>query len=241
MRNKDETEERRRKIKRLRERSPDITVDELAVRLGVSTRTVQRDLSELYGSGALTETIAANPAMRDALFSLDETTLGMIDQAIRRTNEAQEALHAELGYDQETCECCGRPGLKFDKNSALAHQAYYAGGRTLNDQITTRAKLRGELVDNYIITVQQIDSDLLAIMAGISNLHELVANEATMNPDGTINVSGATQALLSQIYTTIRNQSLRRQARLPAVSEILDQPQRFLALPAPRGDDDDER
>lgn len=240
MRTADETNERRTKIRRIKERDPNVTVPQLAERLGVSERTVNRDLAELHSTGALTAQIAASPAMRDALFQLDESTLGMIDEAIRRTNEAQAALHSELSYDREECPCCGRKNLKFDKNSALTHQAYYAGGRTLNDQITTRAKLRGELVDNYIITVQQIDSDLMTMMAGMGNIHRLVGDNATLNPDGSINVQGVTQALVARIYSEIRNQSLRRQARLPMLSEILDNPTRYLALPEHRSVPDDE-
>lgn len=223
--------ERQKRIAALRRDIPRITHKQLAEDMGVSVKTIQRDIEEMEAEGLLpdeTTRIAQTQAARDAYFEANQSTYAMIDEAIRRTNAAQQALHDELGFNSDECPCCGRKNIKLDKQAFMLHQAYYAGGKTLNDQITTRAKLLGELIENHVIVVSQIDQDVTDIMGEIAAIKTLIPEHAALLPDGSIDVSAVTRALALRIYNKLVAQSVRRAKRLPPATDIIQGTYRLL-------------
>src|SRR5690242_11969473 len=129
--------ERRLAIERLldeaRAQNVTLTHRQLADHLGVSTKSIQRDLEAIGNK--------PKPLSREVfevVYDDNLSTIQMITSAIRRTNEQLDELHKEMGFTGDACPECGRKALDFN---ALLWTANFKGGDTLDKQIQTRAKV----------------------------------------------------------------------------------------------------
>jgi hypothetical protein len=215
------------KIERMRNSNPSISYANMGRELGVSASTIQRDIEEMLTEGRTVPSgygMALTQRQRDIVWESDDSTFALIDEALERTNTAHKALYDELGYEGEECMCCGRKPLA---SNPLWHQNFAKMAEVLDKQIQTRAKVRGELVDNVQITVAQLDADFLAIMQAIASVEtleiaDLIKAKALVKSDGTVDVSAVTEALVRRLYANITETSLRRKKRLPAVIDIVE-------------------
>jgi transposase len=200
------------KVERMRrsvkENGKPYTNSEIAKELGVSTKTIQRATRDLQNQGRyLKKEIPHSQYMRDEIFEQHVDTFQAIKRAIIRTERIQQMLDAELGFEQEVCECCGRPPIKPD---FLKWQTAGKLGDTVNNQITTLAKLLGQISDNQLILIQQIDDDVMLILTELAKLDQ-----------------NATR----QLFNALVAQSERRRQRLPELDNIVEGEYRQLDAP----------
>ncbi len=181
--------------------------------MGVHTKTVQRWYKELAADGRTPKRHIPVPEYsqveRDDIFSRHVDTFEMIRKAILRTERTQSLLDAELGFAGPACPTCGRAraGLNPDGTGKardpdfLKWQTAFKGGETMNNQIVTLAKLLGQISDNQLVLIQQIDEDVMLIMGELAKLD---------------------RATSQRIYNQLIQASIRRRQRLPEFTEFID-------------------
>ena len=195
-----------------------LTLEQIAEELNVSEKTVLRAKSKNKAAGrVLKKEIPSSQAMRDKLFEEHLDTFAVIKAAIRRTERYQDALERELGfeamgYDAKgnplPCPTCNRFPMKT--SDPLKWQAAFKGGESINAQVTTLAKMQGQLADNVVMVINQIDEDLMLILNEISKVDK---------------------ALAQQIFNQLISVSQRRRNRLPEfgrIEEIVEAQYRLL-------------
>jgi hypothetical protein len=195
------------KVYRLKEKG--MTHEAIAAELGCSPKSVQRANKRNEDKGRLLKRqIPTSQEKRDEIFEEHLDTFMVMRAAIRRTERLQEALEAEMGFTgSEPCECCGRWPLKA--TDALKWQAAFKGGESLNAQVTTLAKMLGQLSDTAIIMINQIDEDSMLIMEELAKLDKPAAHA---------------------IYNRLIERSQRRRHRLPDFTDVIEGDYKLLPM-----------
>ncbi len=216
-----QAKERRKRLLRLLEDSPGSKAEDFAEELGVSERTLRRDVVAMKAAGNILVPVAPTPAERRELAVVEHTldTYAVVRRTLAGLQNNLTQLEQEMGFAGEKCECCGRKPIKENPLHWQNLTKFY-------DSITNAAKLQAQMLgqlDNTVVVIHQADRDVMVIIESLANLETLVEEAGvTVNDDGTVDVSKVTLRLAQEIYQKLWGSNSARVRRTPGFSGIVE-------------------
>lgn len=159
-------------------REDGVTLEDIAKKIGVTSRTVSFDITELKKRGRIKDARKEMPKTqegRDVLISQNVKTLDTVRWLINEGTQMLDYIKEWMGVDEHNkCDKCGCIGRH---KSAQDFMAMAKIMDSLTNSLTLLAKVLGEITDSPIINVLQADADVTMIMSSIARGDEYIGRE----------------------------------------------------------------